>query len=141
VDAPPPRFQGKAWRAGTPFHDAYGHRKAIPIPQEWAQGLNLVDVVYANRPKVVAKYHALYTLPDSPPVDPTKLQHSRMELLSEMAMSLGYKGLQQTDIDKFYLPQGHTDQAGRQLEIQTELLRVLKASKNMAEGKPQIPKT
>ena len=54
-----------------------------------------------------------------------------------MAKALGYKDLQQTDIDKFYVPEQHSQNAQRVFEVQTEFLRVLKASKNMGEGKDE----
>ena len=110
------------------------HRKSIPIATEWAQSLNIIDVVFADNPKVVGLYHTLYNVLTTPPLDMVKLQHSRLELLSAMAASLGYKALQQTDIDKFYVPQAHTDQAGRQGDLQTEFLRVLKASKSFSKA-------
>ncbi len=42
-----------------------------------------------------------------------------------MAQSLGFPKLQQTDIDKFYVPGAHGKQADLNLKIQEELLRVL----------------
>ncbi|MBN9588295.1 MAG: hypothetical protein BGN85_05570 [Alphaproteobacteria bacterium 64-11] len=118
------------------FIQLMAHRKSIPISLEWAQALNVIDVVYADHPKVVERWHDLYdTLCTTNPPD-SRVQHERLELLSEMAKALGYGGLQQTDIDKFYVPDAHAQQAARAFEVQTEFLRVLKASKNMAEGKP-----
>jgi hypothetical protein len=55
-------------------------------------------------------------------------------MLSKMATVLGYKGLEQTDIDKFYFPQAQADLDKRQQDVATEFLRVLKASKNFSEG-------
>jgi hypothetical protein len=112
-----------------------GHRKSIPISLEWTQSLNVIDVIYADHPKVVGLWHTLYDILDTKPLNEAKLQHARLEMLSAMANVLGYKALQQTDIDKFYVPDAHAQQANRIFEVQTELLRVLKASKNMSEGK------
>ena len=45
--------------------------------------------------------------------------------LSEMARTLAYKKLQQTDIDKFYTPQAHVDQNEMAFRTQQEWLRIL----------------
>jgi hypothetical protein len=112
-----------------------GHRKSIPISPEWAQSLNVIDVIYADHPKIVGLWHTLYDVLSTTPLNEAKLQYSLLEMLSAMANALGYKALQQTDIDKFYVPDAHAQQASRVFEVQTEFLRVLKASKNMSEGK------
>jgi hypothetical protein len=46
--------------------------------------------------------------------------------MSEMVRELGSSNLQQTDIDKFYVPEIHGAQADLSAECQRELLRVLK---------------
>jgi hypothetical protein len=130
------RTEKRAAKQGL-FLRLMSHRKSIPISQEWVQGLNLIDVVYADHPKVVGLWHQMYDVFHTPPLNEEKVQHARLELLSAMAKALGYKALQQTDIDKFYVPQAHSDQAGRIYEVQSEFLRVLKASKNMGEGKDE----
>jgi hypothetical protein len=117
------------------FVTLMAHRKSIPLSPEWAQSLNLIDVIYADYPKVVAKWHSLYDVVCTSPLNEAKFQHGSLELMSEIAKALGYKSLQQTDIDKFYVPEAHSKQAGRIYEVQTELLRVLKASKSMSEPK------
>ena len=57
-----------------------------------------------------------------------------MDLLSEMAMALGYKNLKQTEIDRFYSPKYFGSQMSRQDILFQENLRVLMHSKNCAEG-------
>ena len=56
-----------------------------------------------------------------------------LDLLSEMALSLGYKDLKQTEIDSFYSPQQFVDQNQMQNELMTENLRILRHSKNLSE--------
>jgi hypothetical protein len=46
--------------------------------------------------------------------------------MSEMARELGFVNLQQTDIDRFYVPEVHGSQADLNAECQREWLRVLK---------------
>jgi len=52
-------------------------------------------------------------------------------LLSEMAKTLGYKNLQQTDIDKFYSPKAHGSQSELNYKLQTEFLRVLENTSSL----------
>ena len=109
------------------FTTLMAHRKAMPLTPEWVTALNLIDVVFADNPRVVALWHELYQLFHNP----TRTQaqdHKYLELLSEMAAALRFRRLQQTDIDKFYLPQIHINQLVAQAEMQTELLRVLKGT-------------
>src|ERR1051325_3654112 len=115
------------------FITLMGHRKSIPISPDWALALNLIDVVYADDPRIVAKWHALYEVLCTKPLDETKFQHASLELMSAIARSLGFSELEQTDIDKFYVPDQHAAQASRNFEVQTEALRVLKASKSFGD--------
>ena len=52
--------------------------------------------------------------------------HIYLELMSAMAKQLGFQNLEQTDIDKFYLPEAHGKQSELNAECQKEWLRVLK---------------
>ena len=107
------------------FGTLMAHRKAMPLAPEWVMALNLIDVVFSDHPKVLALWHELYQLFQNP----TRTQaqdHKYLELLSEMASVLRFRQLQQTDIDKFYLPQTHLNQLIASMETQTEWLRVLK---------------
>ncbi|MBI5076339.1 MAG: hypothetical protein HZB62_14395 [Nitrospirae bacterium] len=110
------------------FLTLMGHRKSIPISFALVEALNTLDVIFHANDKVIRLWHEYYeflcqTIPDSRALENQK--HKYLELLSAIAEDLGYKNLQQTDIDKFYIPQGHVDQAEMQGKIQTEFLRVL----------------
>jgi hypothetical protein len=109
------------------------HRRAIPTTIEWVQSLNLIDVVFQDCPSVVIKWRELYDLMNHPndQINWNQVGHARIELLSEIAVSLGYRRLRQTDIDRFYMPQSLVDQATMQGDIQKEFLRVLKDTKNL----------
>jgi hypothetical protein len=108
------------------------HRKAAPTP-EWVNALNLIDVIYADDSEVVELWHRLYDTLTTQPFNNQQFGHQYINLLSNMARSLGYRSLQQTDIDKFYAPQALGDQATLQVETQKEWLRVLKATPNLRE--------
>lgn len=123
------------------FITLMAHRKSFPIAHDWAQALNLIDVIFSENPKVLSAWHSLYDYIHVKPMDQKQFEHRHVELLSEIAKVLGYKNLQQTDIDKFYSPQAHGDEATRNYELQTELLRVLKASERFSiEARQEQPR-
>ena len=112
------------------FTTLMAHRKTNPPAQEWVSALNLIDVAFDDNKKVLSLWHEYYALLGSAQNqnEYRDREHKYIELLSVMAKDLGYKQLQQTDIDKFYSPQVYADQAQRNLDIQSELLRVLKST-------------
>lgn len=116
------------------FLTLMAHRKSIAAPLERTNALNLIDVVYADDSKVVALWHHLYELLGQKPegVNVEAKNHTYIDLLSEMAKVLGYKNLQQTDIEKFYVPQDAGDNAQMQADLPKELLRVLKATESLS---------
>lgn len=107
-------------------------RKAIPIPIEWVRGLNLVDVIFADSPKVIKAWHDLFDYFHIRPLDERQVDHKRTDLLSEMARALGYSAVQQIDIDRYYTPEAHSNESLRNYEMQIELLRVLKGTERLA---------
>jgi hypothetical protein len=102
--------------------------------REWVNALNLIDVVYAGESRVIQLWKELYFILNTQGFNQQTFWHKYLDLLSAMATSLGYRSLTQTDIDKFYMPQGLGDQAARSLETQIEWLRVLKASPALYKG-------
>lgn len=119
-------------------------RKALPIPAEWVRGLNLIDVIFADHPKVIAAWKDLYDYFHVRPLDERLVNEKRTTLLSEMAKVLGYRNLQQVNIDRYYFPEAHGDALLRNTEVQNELLRVLKATDRLSsvpkadEGRPAV---
>ncbi len=101
-------------------------RRANPPSVDLVNSLNLIDVVYSEHPRVVSLWHDYYDLRCQPQVNESTALHKYIDLLSEMAKSLGYKALSQTDIDRFYYPRIHEDLAQLNLNIQQEWLRVLR---------------
>src|SRR4051812_21675490 len=53
----------------------------------------------------------------SPMIGPRLISTAYIKMLSEMAKGLGYRRLQQTDIDKFYSPQVYANQADQRWPI------------------------
>lgn len=113
------------------FLGLMAQRRINPPTFEWANALNVIDVVFADNRDVVDKWHELYNIVNQPQMNMAQWGHTYIELLSEMAKALGYRRLQQTDIDRFYAPQAHGTQAALTQEMQTELLRVLKSTQTL----------
>ncbi len=121
------------------FQVLMAHRKSIPPNYEWVNSLNLIDVVYADHPRVVCLWHELYDILVQAPMNEERRVHKFLELLSEIARVLGYKNLTQTDMDKFYSPEAHGTILGIQWGVQTELLRVLKNTHSLTGTQPVPP--
>jgi len=108
------------------FFTLMAYRKSFPIEKDWAKALNLIDVVFAREKEITQLWHKYYDLLGEHPRRLDVEGHVYIELLSAIAVNLGYKKLQQTDIDKFYLPQGLVPSPPAAPDLETEFLRVLK---------------
>jgi hypothetical protein len=106
--------------------------------------LNVIDVVFADSPQVVELWHNYYSTLSNPPANQNfeERNHTYLQMLSSMARSLGYRRLEQTDIDKFYSPIAHGNQQVLNMELQAEFLRVLKNTAHLkVETKDEMMKT
>ena len=110
------RYKEKQDAKHKAFLVLMAHRKSIPPNPSMTQVLNVLDVVFAKNRKVVDLWHKYYSLLSQPPSQ--EREHTWLELLSEIAKDLHYPTLTQTDMDKFYLPQGQLDQLFWKTEIQ-----------------------
>lgn len=115
------------------FLSMMAHRRLQPPSQVWVDSLNLIDVVFANCEGVLKHWHEYYDLLCSPNYrdEAGKRAHKHLELLSAMAVELGYKSLSQIDIDKFYSPIAHGNEAELNWRLRTELLRVLQGAQSL----------
>ena len=77
-------------------------QRGFPTSQQWIMALQLIDIVFSDRPKILGLWHEYYDMLHHEPTDQMLEQWERkkLELLSEIAKDLGYKHLQQIDIDK-----------------------------------------
>lgn len=98
-------------------------RKSPFVSQQVAQALNKIDVVFASSKAVKDRWHEYYALLHQAPGQPRN--HKWLELLAAMASDLGFKNLSQIDLDKFYVPQGHVDDAEFQQKVGQQWARVL----------------
>lgn len=116
------------------FLTLMANRGTTPITREWVDALNTIDVVFQDKPKI---RHAWREYLDSLNPQHPHFQDNkayRLDLLSEMALALGYKNLKQTEIDRFYSPQYFGSQMSRQEFLMQECLRVLMRSKSITES-------
>ncbi len=105
------------------FLTLMAERKAPRVTSQVAQALNKIDVVFSDSPQVKAIWHQYYTLLHQPLGEPTT--HKWLELLTVIAQDLGYSKLSHIDLDKFYFPQGHFDDAEFQRKVGQQWARVL----------------
>lgn len=115
------------------------HRKSIPPTRAMVEVLNTLDVVFANNRTIVDLWHKYYSLLAQAPCE--EREHTWLELLGAIAEDLHYPTVKQTDLDKFYIPQGHMDQFELQGKIQNEMLRVLENTSSLVVNKKENLKT
>jgi hypothetical protein len=115
------------------------HRKSIPPNQAMVEVLNTLDVVFSKNQTVVGLWHKYFDLLNQPPRQ--EREHTWLELLSAIAKDLRYPTLTQTDLDKFYIPQGHMDQLELRGKLQNEMLRVLENTASFVVTKKEDGKT
>jgi hypothetical protein len=108
------------------FITLMSHRGAMPLTSEWVKALNLIDITFAPHARVVELWHQLYELLHHTPIQRQMVNHKNLEMLSEIAAVLGFRQLQQIDIDKYYYPQTLVESQAAQTEAQAQWLRVLK---------------
>jgi len=104
------------------FLTLMSERKSI-VSQQVAQALNKIDVVFSDSKEVKDLWHEYYALLHQPHGEPR--MHKWLELLAAMAADLRYSRLSQIDLDKFYVPQGHVDDAEFQRHVAHQWSRVL----------------
>jgi hypothetical protein len=104
------------------------NRSSLHIAQETVQALNSIDFAFQDDQRVINIWSAYYDSLSPVNHDPIKSNRLYIELLSIIALHLGYKKLTQMQIDKFYTPQMHIDQVENFNKINKEFSRVLEAS-------------
>ena len=110
------------------FFTLMANRKSVVISKEWVDALNQIDVVFQDNKKVRRAWCEYFdSLNEKSQYNDDK-ESFLLDLLSEMANSLGYKDLKQTEISRFYNPQAFPNQQQIASLINTELIRVLSHS-------------
>jgi len=116
------------------FLSLMSHRKKNPPAIEFVNSLNLIDVVFQNETKVRTAWRAYYDSLHPQSQNFANQSDFLLDLLSEMANSLNYLNLKQTEIGRVYMPQYYDRQFETQNVLVSENIRVLQHSKNAAEG-------
>jgi hypothetical protein len=111
------------------FLTLVAERKSLIISQQVAQALNTIDVVYADNANVKSLWHKYYALLSQPASQ--ERDHTWIELIGAMSKELKYTKFSQTDIDKFYIPQGHADELEFQKKIALQWSRVLENTEHL----------
>ena len=115
------------------FFTLMADRGTNPSTKEWVDALNVIDIVFQEHKKVRKAWKEyLSSLNEKSPHFDTQ-NSFKLDLLSEMAMALGYKNLKQTEIDRFYSPKYFGSQMSRQEFLFQENMRILMNSKSLAE--------
>ena len=104
------------------------NRKSHPIPIEFVNSLNTIDVVFHKSDKVIIAWKDLFNAFHTTPFQINIADRKLLDLLDSMAKDLGYNDIKQTDFDSFYAPILFDNQRKYQEDVNTELLRVLKSS-------------
>lgn len=107
--------------------------KYNPFAPENIQALNMIDIVFHDKPKVRQVRKELFELfSDKSLQNPEgleKREKKRQELIYEIAKVVGYsQEVSLLDFERIYFPEGLYHQSLRGEAILNELLRVLKAS-------------
>ena len=116
------------------FLTLMANRQKNPISEAWVDALNSIDVVFQDNKEVRAAWKAYLDSLNQKSAQFDNQNSYKLDLLSEMAESLGYKQLKQTEIDRFYNPVYFGSQQSRQEILYNETLRVLMHSKSEAES-------
>ena len=109
------------------------NRKATPN-KEWVDALNTIDIVFQDDKKVRRAWREYYDSLDETSQYNKETNAFKLDLLSEMAQSLGYKDLKQTEIDRFYSPKYFSQIQDTHNLLARESLRVLSHSKSNGEA-------
>jgi hypothetical protein len=107
-----------------------GERKSPIKPSPLlSKSLNTIDVVFSDNRTVIDLWHKYYALLAQPPAE--ERGHTWLELLQAMSIDLHYPKLTQIDLDKFYTPQGHIDDAEFQRKLGQAMLRVFENTEHL----------
>ena len=114
------------------FFALYAHRRSEPIAQDWVRALNLIDVVFQNKPEVVRLWNEYYAmLANFEATRDEDRNRKYLDLLSAVAQASGFRSLPQTSIDRYYSPRQYENRMISDAELNQELMRVLRNSASL----------
>jgi hypothetical protein len=119
------------------------YRKTYPPPVRYVDALNTIDVIFHDNKNILAAwkntYSALHPPAEVTIFDPQPYYAAIVILLIEIAKELGYKNINATVLDAYYLPQAHANERDFLVLLNKEWMRVLNNS--LSFGTPKPPPT
>jgi hypothetical protein len=93
--------------------------RGSPLSFDFVRGLNQIDIVFEDSQLVLDAWHTHYdSLQIKGQVNENQIWDlQRADLLSVMAVSLGYNRIRQTDMMKNYYPEGHNNQIKMEMDF------------------------
>ena len=119
------------------FFTLMKQRKTSYTIKERADALNLIDVVFQDDDKVREAWKNYLNSLNRNSADFSNSNAYLLDLLSEMALTLGYKKLKQTEIDRFYEPQGIVDDNKNERIALEEAIKVMRLFTSQSEQNHQ----
>ena len=116
------------------FFTLMKQRKTSYAIQERADALNLIDVVFQDDDKVREAWKNYLSSLNPNSADFPNSNAYLLDLLSEMAQTLGYKKLKQTEIDRFYEPQGIIDDKKNERIALEESIKIMRLFSGQVEN-------
>ena len=109
--------------------------RGSPVHYEFVNSLNKIDIVFQDEHLVLNAWAKYYDSLGQKNITNQEEVWSilRVDLLSEMATSLGYKKLKQVDIMKNYYPVGHDNQNREDWELRQAAKRFLTTGHELYE--------
>lgn len=95
-------------------------RDYVPLPWSYVAALNRIDIVFHKQKDICHKWHEYYELTDQEQVGnvPKLLKEKKVSLISAIAQHLGYKGVDQIFLQRYYQTQSSADQYLKDLHLQ-----------------------
>lgn len=101
--------------------------------REWIESLNMIDIIFQDERKVREAWRAYHDSLNENSTTHGSKDVFKIELLSEIAKSLGYNELRQTEIAWTYKPKGGYKKKLKEEKIlREEWLRVITSSKSLS---------
>lgn len=115
------------------FYNLVSVRNVNPPPMSFVNSLNMIDVIFYGKGKVINSWKKFYECLMAPEFNEENFNNRKLDLLYEMAKELGFKNIRQTELKEFYIPKAYVQRHQLELELIDEFLRVLKNSKSFSE--------
>lgn len=109
--------------------------RGSPVHYDFVRGLNQIDIVFEDCQPVLDAWHRLYDSLNLPEQTNAEINWGlmRVELLSAMAVHLGYERIRQTDMIREYYPKGHGEQLQDDLAFRMAALKYFQSGNEIFE--------